>query len=451
MKRIISLCVVLLFARSAFGFPEFTYNQLGSRASGMGGAYVGVAEYSESVFYNWAAPPIVKDTILKVDHGRILETPYYTFSAENIPYVPWLRVGYLYYSVNDIPRTEINDKLQPEVSGDSFSNDAHSVYLSTRVSTRYMDFGFRVHSFFEQLYSENASSMSLDVAAYKAFDMFNVPFTFGATLKNAVYSDVVWSTGHEDELYPILSVGGSVSLYNEQLLLAGEIQRDLDPFQLYLGAEYWVMGAVDDISALALRAGFMDRDFSLGVGLHLDGYILDYAVIQPHATYEELGYRFGITKRFYDKTLHKDTFLDFKHEIKEKPKVDSIYKIEVEDPSTLLSASLEWYVEKNTLAYKIDDDIVFLKRQGRGEVPLNTRETTQFPVSFRGEIGEVDSLRLSFNTDGDDLVLIGYIPSYCNVMMNGAVIKPDSSGRLEKRFSGQLEESVKFSLLVYRR
>lgn len=449
--RLLSLFLLVLLSGNLVAFPEFTYNQLGSRASGMGGAYVGVAQYSESVFYNWAAPPVVEDTNIKLDHGRILETPYYTFSAENIPYFPWLRVGYLYYSVNDIPRTEINDKLQPEVSGDAFSNDAHSVYLSTRVPTRFMDFGFRFNSFFEQLYSESASSMSLDLALYKAFELFDLPMTFGATWKNAVYSDVVWSTGHQDELYPIYNIGGSIKLFDEQLLLAGELQQDIDPLQVYLGAEHWVNGSEDDISALALRAGFMDRDFSLGIGLHLDGYILDYSVIQPHATYEELGYRFGITKRFYDKSQYKESVLDFQHEIEEAPKVESIYKIDKEDPSTLLSASLEWFIAERKLSYKIEDDIVFLKRQGRGEVPLNVREKTAFPVAFRGEIGQDDSLRISFNVDGDELVMIGYVPSYCNVMMNGAVIKPDSSGRLEKRFSGILEDVDRFSLLVYKR
>lgn len=451
MMRLLCLLCLVVMSHSVMGFPEFTYNQLGSRASGMGGAYVGVAEYSESVFYNWAAPPLVEDAIIKADHGRILDTPYYTFSAENIRHLSWLRLGYLYYSVNDIPLTEINDKLQPEASGESFSNEAHSLYASTRISTRYMDVGFRVHSFFEKLYNESASSLSLDLAAYKSFDLFQVPMSFGATVKNALSTDVVWSTGHEDNVYRIYSVGGSAKFFNDQLLLSGELQRDQDPLQIFMGAEYWVTGAADEMSALALRVGFMDRDFSMGVGLQLDGYILDYAVIQPHATYEELGYRFGITKRFYDASRRSDTVLDFQHEIAEAPKVDSVYKIETEDPSTLLSASLEWHINDQKLSYKVEDDIVFLKRQGRGEVPLNTLQDTTFPVTFRGQVGKDESMRLSFNVDSDELVLIGYIPSYCNVMVNGVVIQPDSSGRLEKRFSGLLEESMRFSLLVYKR
>lgn len=445
--------VILLFGFTgvSMGFPEFSYNRLGTRAPAMGGAYVGVAEYSESVFYNWAAPPLVEDTILKVDHGRILDTPYYTFSSENIPRISWLRFGYLYYSITDIPRTELNDRLQPEISGEAFSNDAHSLYLSARIPTRYMDIGIRFHSFFEQLYSENASSMSLDLAAYKGFELFEVPMSFGATLKNAYSTDVVWSTGHQDKQYRVYSVGGAMRLFDERFMLTGELQRDQDPLQVFVGGEYWVTGGVDEISALALRVGYMDRDFTMGVGLHLDGYILDYAVIQPHTSYEELSYRFGVTKRFYDKASHDKPLLDFKHEIQEAPKVESIYKIVKEDPSTLLSASLEWFVDDKTLSYKIDDDVVFLKRQGRGEIPLNVRETATFPIAFRGEIGQEDTMRLSFNVDGDELVMIGYVPAFCNVMMNGAVIKPDSSGRLEKRFSGLLEESVRFSLLVYKR
>jgi hypothetical protein len=360
-------------------------------------------------------------------------------------------MGYLYYSVSDIPVTEINDRSQPEATGESFSNEAHSVYLSSRFSTRFMDFGVRLHTFFERLYSEDASSVSLDLAAYKAFEMYTIPLTFGATVKNLVSTGVLWSTGHKDDLYRLYSVGGSARFFDERLLLTGEFQYDQDPSQFFLGAEYWVMGHAEDISALAFRAGYMDRDFTLGIGLHLDGYIIDYAVVQPYATYEELSYRFGVTKRFFDKSKHNQSVTQFTHEIEEAPKVESVYKIEKTDPSTLLSASLEWFVADNTMSYKIEDDIVFLKRQGRGEVPLNTLEKTAFPVSFRGEVGKEDSLRLSFNVDGGELVMIGYIPSFCNIMMNGTVIKPDSSGRVERRFSGNFEESVRVSLLVYKR
>ena len=92
---------------------SFTNNNLGARAAGMGGAFIGLGQGPESILYNWAVPSKQKELFIKTENGKILDTPYYMILVENISNLPHIKMSYLTSTISEIEETSLDSNQIP--------------------------------------------------------------------------------------------------------------------------------------------------------------------------------------------------------------------------------------------------------------------------------------------------------------------------------------------------
>jgi|GEM_PF-6611854 len=300
MRYILIGLVCLAFVTSVSAYPDLLYNPMGVRAVGMGGSSVANPEGSESIFYNWATPATFESLSFKLEQGQKLGVPFYSFGIEKPFQISPLKLGFVASSISGFQETQVNSDGLPEINGRTFGSSLYSFFGSWQGSFYDFNLGILGQSTFESLATQNASAFSIGLAAQKNFEWQNTPIAIGLNIKNALTTPYKWSTGHSDTLSPIYTFGVSTVLLDKKLQLNTDFQFENGfPLRYFWGAEYWLTGNKNIANSFAARAGLRNGDFTLGLGMLMNGALFDYAYVLPQQSFAEVEHRFSFGWNFY--------------------------------------------------------------------------------------------------------------------------------------------------------
>lgn len=294
------------------GFPtvslastDFLNSGFGVRALGMGGAYTGIAEGPESIFYNYAAPALYSKFTIKLEQGRILETSYYSLCAENILDIPYIKAGYLFGLDGDIPYTQLDSAQHPFLQGQTFGYFSHAGYLAASTQVLSFRIGVGGNFYLESLEKSSAKSFQIGLSAQKDFNLFNWHTTAALTVQNLYSTGLIWSTGHTDTVPYYVRGGLGFESEDNRLHFALDLANEFSSLtnyviqpKYYLGAEYWLIGTVHQKQAFAVRSGLQNGNITLGCSMQLNGLLFDFVYILPQVNYLDQLMRFSVGYTF---------------------------------------------------------------------------------------------------------------------------------------------------------
>ena len=265
----------------------------GARPLAMGGAFAGVADDENALFYNPAGLAFWRRAGL---------TSFYSTQYEVVGYgalglaLPGFGLGALYLSSPGIAGAGPDSQILPEFAYTNLAGlvgtAGHLGPLAVGIRGKYLSVTSAAPGTLETV---NGSGFSGDAAALVALG----PFRVGLVYENLMGQGLRYSTGFEEPWERRLTAGASVRL--GPLLLAADVES------LGGGGRFYHAGAELTLGLLALRAGAtgsltgsgspdQERDLSAGAGLRLGGLQVDYAYLMPSALPET--HRISLTLRF---------------------------------------------------------------------------------------------------------------------------------------------------------
>jgi hypothetical protein len=284
-------------AEEAIFAPDPASAAYGARPLGLGGAFVALADDTNSIFTNPAGLSSIDDWSFTSMSTQLLQKIDYTLAGGAYKIGPGtFGIGYIGTSSPAGYKTEGGVPTSTKISFDStmailsygvnLANimDVGSEMgdLSVGISAKVVSKGFTG--------IEDASATGFDIDLGTAIRPDNSPFAYGAAIKN-LGGTVSWTSGSEEKLEQSTKVGVATKLLGKDALydflpgdLTGEIDLELlsggKPMVFHIGAEY------RPLDILALRVG-LDQDpltqeeasncLTAGVGVVLAGFSFDYA------------------------------------------------------------------------------------------------------------------------------------------------------------------------------
>ncbi len=307
---VIGICV--LFGICVLGFGNLTYAEIiGSsvdpmrigvpaRPLGMGKAYVGFAEDSDTVFLNPAGLSKIDTLKFTSMYASLMgEVKYTVVSVANPLGDGVLGAGFISAGIENIALYQ--DKSTPLGTVNYSSNVAFLSYgreifknLSIGGNLKYFSSGATGSALVED---SAGSGMNLDLSVlYSPTKWLSAGLTAQNALPASLGGKMVYRTGLEEEIPSTLKIGGSIGVLGtnaivpslQKLNLAGDVDLSVArkrPITMHIGGEYW------PIRFLAIRAG-IDQDAlndsqvisnpTLGIGLRFEGFEFNYA-FHPYA------------------------------------------------------------------------------------------------------------------------------------------------------------------------
>jgi len=434
MKKRIILTIIVCLSVQALASQDSLRTSPGSRATGMGGAAITCGETSEAIFYNWAAPTSFKKPIFKLDQGKALEFPMYSFSIQNLSDVEGLRLSYTYFSIGDIERSTLNDRNQPVLSNETFTNKSQTLYASQYWKVGTYHVGVRGNFYYENLDNSTAYSAGLDLALHKETNIKTIPIQWGLTAANYVSTPLKWSTGHNDTLPKLLTVGMSTTLTPKWTLAIDWPFADHTLQPLHIGTEYWMLGDWHSMPTFALRAGILGKDMTVGVGIH-SGLIFDYAIVIPNDSFRSIEHRFSIAKSFdpFSTTPEQD------EESTPKNTPLSFTKLTTTLSSLALNTEPKLIFSFQSSINPNDDSLFFwcdtlpenTKCNAKAVVP-NATYQYPFPITFFAPVNTKQSVLVTIDSGPEETITItGYVPSGIIPIIDGGKTSISKDGRFE--------------------
>ena len=444
--------VIILFTTVLNASYDFTLNKFGVRALGMGGAYTAIAEGPECIFYNNAKKPAINRFYTTIENGTRLGEPFFAISAQSILDIESLRVGYLNFSVNNISETILNNKNHTEATGESLSYGIHSLYLGWTTALLGNNIGLIGNYYQETIKSDSGKSLSLSLATHKYLNKEKT-FSLGLTAKNIANNGINWSTGCHDTIDPTYIIGTNIKLFNSDLNLCADIECEKTiSSKTFYGIEYWLMGSRKHDSSFVLRSGIRNQDFTLGLGLYMDGVLIDYAYAQPQKGFLENEHRFSVSwsafnflpTKIKDKKpidinqlIQNSTGLDSKfaksstkkynapntHKLKQGPKLQTLFELSLIDNDTinisLENASPSTNIVINDLPLKIATN-------------NTSNKLTKLPIELRiysSKNNKACILNIQ-KTNANHLTFDGFLAPNYKLLINSELIQPKNNGQV---------------------
>ncbi len=273
--------------------------EIGARAIGMGGAYVGVADDASTLFWNPAGTSLIKKTMIQYQFGQRYADVQHQFAGLSFPLTSDDALGVMvqYLSVGEMDVTTIEN---PEGTGETF--DANNTVITLNYSRQLTDrvhVGASIKYIYERIWMETAQNFAFDIGTIYNIDeiglrigmnILNLGTDMGITDGAHLFffkrkpDDYPGSPTPKAELamdkYPLptsFSLGVSAVVIGRKttwiknaehrLLLTSSIIDSFDgPFRVNVGAEY----AWNEI--FYLRSGYRffydTQGFSAGFGLN---------------------------------------------------------------------------------------------------------------------------------------------------------------------------------------
>jgi hypothetical protein len=273
---------------------EFLSLGAGSRATGMAGAYVAVANDVTAGYWNPAALTDAKPAEVMFMHSKqFISSVQYNLIAASSEMKDGSAIGisFLYLTMNGISDTrdaydEIAEK--PDYSKIKEFNAGDYIFLVSYAKpyTDKLSYGINVKLISRAYEVESAFGLGFDIGLkYRIYENL----IFGAMFKDATSSIMTWSTGKKDLITPSIRTGISYILGWDRFNLTFQPAVDLNI--LFESREYAAQYNVGPISidtffgmevvyknTLALRAGYDDLNrFNTGIGVKIPKIAFDYS------------------------------------------------------------------------------------------------------------------------------------------------------------------------------
>ena len=278
-----------------------------ARSTGMGEAYVTLADNANAVFWNPAE--LIKVNNLDFSFSFVdwlLDVKHYSFAgAYNVEGIGVFGLQILFDDVGEIPVTRVSDlyrtddgSYNPGLTGETMRPGSRVFGLSYAKSlTDKFSFGITIKYAYEDLVAEQASTIVFDgglsyQTGFRSIEIAAALRQFGPEVKFI------------DTPYPLpqtFTIGISANIFapdealisqieNQKLIIAYNLSQPRDYSQQHLiGLEY----TYNDL--ISFRAGykinFDEEDFTFGAGINYNGYRVDYS-------YNNFGEFLGDVHRF---------------------------------------------------------------------------------------------------------------------------------------------------------
>ena len=273
---------------------EFLSLGAGSRATGMGSAYVAVANDVTAGYWNPAALVDAKPAEIMFMHSKqFISSIQYNFLAASSRMKDGSAIGisFLYLTVNGIYDTrnaydELTNKIDYSKI-DKFNTGDYIFLISyAKPYNDKLSYGANVKLISRDYEVESALGLGFDLGfKYRLRDNLIV----GAMLRDVTSSIMTWSTGKKDLITPSIRTGVSYLLSWDRYNLT--FQPALDVNILFEGREYAAQYNIGPVSfdtfwgmevayknTLALRAGYDDLNrFNTGIGVKIPKIAFDYS------------------------------------------------------------------------------------------------------------------------------------------------------------------------------
>ena len=299
-----TLMISASFAEDVKTSVDITSVGMGARPIALGGAYTGIADDASAIFTNPAGLGRQKTLSFVSMSTQLLTCVDYKLIGFSYPtQYGNFGIGYVgastaagdhtYYSggvtieggamnyTNQMLILSCGYDISDRVSGLIRSNGGQVQYFGLGANIKFLSQGLSGSI----KNAPSAGGMVMDLGAiYVPTDRL----TLGATLQNII-GTLDWSTGEKEKLPKVLKIGGAYKAAND-VTVSIDTDLDLDGVTntvAHGGVEWQV------IPLLALRAGMDQKvesiddetmgttiDYSLGVGVMVDGFRFDYAYRQ---------------------------------------------------------------------------------------------------------------------------------------------------------------------------
>jgi hypothetical protein len=299
MKKLSVVCLAILFfyanvqamlSRDNIGTStaQFLKLGIGAESAGMGNAVTGVANGTDSIYWNPANLNYLKKIEFSFSHTMWFENVNYEWFAVAIPTekLGTFGLGLQYVSYGRLDRVDRTGTLDG-----SFSPLDMAGYLSYANMYKKLKFGFNLKYIYSKI-ENSASAFAVDMGT--TYDLGNNKTAISAAISN-LGQDMKFN--YKSESLPLLFKVGVSHFLLDQLLVALDLNFPKDN-EAYVnaGTEYRLV--VANNTAFAFRAGYEGRNkdipgfnwINLGFGLKYLDYSFNYAFV-PYGD-------IGMTHRF---------------------------------------------------------------------------------------------------------------------------------------------------------
>lgn len=249
----------------SFSYAGFKFEGVGGRPLGMGGAFVGLADDINTLYYNPAGLSKIQQRVETYMYSQKLEVLKYHYVG-----IAQKNIGFSFVSHNtgkelggkNIQRQELG--MSESILGISYGGNIIETMpeLSLGASLKILSLNSPTKS---------GSGVGFDIGALYNLAMYE-NISFGATIRN-INANVL-----NEEIDKVLCVGMAYKLDSPQITFLADIitKKDYDKiddtkYGYQLGVEY------TPIPLLAIRLGLANGNIAWGIGLTQDKWQLDYA------------------------------------------------------------------------------------------------------------------------------------------------------------------------------
>jgi hypothetical protein len=296
---------------------DFLTNGVGGRALGLGGAYVGVADDVTASYWNpagiGATSERVQVSLMHTTRRSGLGSFNYVGGIYRVSPHVVLGASWIHAGIGDIPIYPAFDpnigsgerrniaKYRPNFEPERFSSDSENAFVLTfasrfSISQAWWDnfgqdshppqflFGANLKRISHSLIDKSAAGLGfdagimfrmLDTKAIFGADGFG-GFSVGVNVQDISQTTLTWNTESQREEFIPTTVKFGVAYHNE--IFGNRIVLAYGRETRYGGSDNF--GLEYQLSdSLAFRAGIRDGEFTGGVGVHINRFRLDYALL----------------------------------------------------------------------------------------------------------------------------------------------------------------------------
>jgi len=285
MKYILVPALILFFGVSyAFALATPTEDLMkigaGARPMGMGKAFTAVADDGNSVFFNPAGLAQLKSWQFTSMYVNMMEGDLpYTLVSASVPFrAVNFGLGAIATGVSNIPSPGSGSLTY-------FDYYDRLIFLSCATTNKYGNLSVGANlKYFQKGFSSSVGNtgsgvnLDLGIKLQPEEDLM-----LGANIQNVLPTDVVWTSGAQDEIPPLLKLGWGAWVLGKKAMLAADVEKALtrsQPALFHFGGEWPVnnflclRGGVDQIAS---AASIVTSNPTAGISLTLGGARFDYA------------------------------------------------------------------------------------------------------------------------------------------------------------------------------
>lgn len=263
---------------------------VGARASGMGGAFVGLADDATTTYWNPAGLSrisVYRTHIASMYSKMSFDRVYSYLSVYEKLENNYGGLGLSWYNfrIDNIEETDISGN----VSGmQNYAVNTFALsYGNSIIDT--LKAGISLKYYYLKYLSNDAKGIGIDFGAlYKPFGPF---FQVGLVVQDINFG-ICWNTERKDLVYPDVRLGFSYNILYEKLIILADLEDNFKArLKTHFGAEYWLN------EYTGIRAGLNDLKLTAGLSFKITNYQIDYSCLLDNNDLGDI-HRFSIQAYF---------------------------------------------------------------------------------------------------------------------------------------------------------